>query len=207
MNEKGKLSKRFTRKWKQSSTKSRFWITFLLWNILLVIFSIFIKIPFLLDTPWVTVMIYVPFTPVLLYSLGIMFRPSITFFIVFFGLTFGEIIFCLIFGCGGEFLFFLLKNLLSQGLGSMVCSFFRKKNEFIALILGGLWMFFGLFFTSYIYYVLILNWGDDYIIVYSLIFGGFYLLFIPLSILLNVIFRKMLRIRYLEDLIFYPGNK
>ncbi|MEJ2251295.1 MAG: hypothetical protein P8Y70_14885 [Candidatus Lokiarchaeota archaeon] len=192
-------------KWFNLSVKYKFFLFMSFWIVLVIIFSMFVKIPFLLDTPWITVMLYIPLTPLLILSLSIMFRPSLTFLIIFLGLTLGEILFCGIFGCSGEFPFFLASKLVSQGGGAMISSFIRKKNEILALILGALWMFIGLFIFAYTYYVIILNWGSEYILIYSLLFGGFYLFSIPLALLLNKIYRIILKVKYLEDLIGFKN--
>lgn len=201
LEERNRLNKSFSGIWSGISINYRYLVLTSINIMLLILFSIFIKIHFLLDTPWITVMIYIFFTPLLIYSISIMFRPAFVFIIIFLGLTLGEILFCIIYGCGGEFPFYLISRLLSQGAAALIISSIRKKNEVLAMISGGIWMFIGLFLISYIYYVLILNWGSDYIIIYSILFGGINFAFIPLSILINKILRIVFKVKYLEDLI------
>lgn len=200
------LKTRLSDKWMNISTQSRFFILSSILSALIIFFYLFVKISFLLDTPWLTVMVHVYFTPLLIYFIGIMFKPSLVFLIVFLGLTFGEIFKCAIFGCSGEFPLFLTSNLISQGGGALIVSMLRKKNELLAMFLGAIWMFLWLFITSFIYYSLILFWSSDYVIIYSLLFFVIYLAFIPFTLLLAKIIRLLFKVRYLESIIGLQEN-
>lgn len=169
--------------------------------LLIVLSSTFLRIPILIPTQWVSVVFFLYLTPIFLYSLGTMSRPLFTLTIVFPSLALGELLWCVIYGCAGELPLNVILAISTWGVGSLLISLLREKNEVVAMCIGALWGLIGLLIPTLIYYALILDWSPLYMIIYALLSTGFNLVFIPVSLLLNRILRKTLRVRYLDDLL------
>ena len=179
-----------------------FFLLFLLFTGLVAIFSAFLKIPITLNLYWITLTYHIFLTPILVYSIGIMFRPWLAFVICSLGVVLGETLYCIIFGCSGEMPFYLIFALVSRGGEVVLISLARKKNELLAMLIGGIYALLGFFIVYYIYYHLILYWSSAFIILYALVSALLDFIFIPFSYLLNIGIRKSLNIKYLDDLIF-----
>lgn len=194
-----------------SSSQIEDWKMFVListiYSALIVVFSVFLRIPILIPTPWITGIIFLYLAPVLLYSFSIMIRPWMVLVICFPILCLGELLWCIVYGCAGELLVYVIISLNSWGIGCVLISLLRNRNETIAMLIGGLWIFPGLLVPTYIYYSMILNWNPLYMVAISLITMALNLVVIPASIALNHAIRKVLKIQYLDDMLSLTSTK
>jgi hypothetical protein len=69
------------------------------------------------------------------------------------------------------------------------------------MLSGGLWTFLGLLIPSTIYYTFILSWSALYMVIYALLTTAFNLALLPLALLLNYTFRRLLHSHYFEELL------
>ncbi|MGY5879433.1 MAG: hypothetical protein RTV31_04235 [Candidatus Thorarchaeota archaeon] len=189
----------------KSSSQIKPWKMFILiaatYSILIVVFSVFLRIPVLIPTPWITGIIFLYLAPVLLYSLSIMIRPWMVMAICFPIICLGELLWCIVYGSAGELLVYVVISLNSWGIGCLLISLLRNRNEAIAMLIGGLWVFPGLLVPTHIYYTLILNWNPLYMVAIALVTMVLNLIVIPASLALNLVLRKALKIQHLDDLL------
>ncbi|MFX0125997.1 MAG: hypothetical protein ACFFAE_20420, partial [Candidatus Hodarchaeota archaeon] len=169
---------------------------------LILILKIFpIPIPFRLITDlesyW---QVYI--TAIIIFSIGILFRPSIASIIGLIGLITGEIVFCLLFQCGGELWFNLALSLCSFGITIPLISLLRKKNEVLAMILGACWLFPGFYIPMNLYLEGIFNFGESNVLLISLVNFVLNFVLIPFALLLTKGLRTIFQTMYLDDLIF-----
>ncbi|MFX0067101.1 MAG: hypothetical protein ACFFC7_33640 [Candidatus Hermodarchaeota archaeon] len=169
--------------------------------VLIIISSTLLRIPILIPTHWVSVVFFLYVTPIFLYSLSTMVRPWITLAIGYPSLALGELLWCGLYGCAGELPLNVIITFSTWGIGCLLISLLRKKNELVAMLIGALWGFIGLLVPTVIYYALILNWSPLYMVAYSLISTVFNLIFIPVSLLLNLLMRRMLEVQHLDELL------
>ncbi|MFW9832114.1 MAG: hypothetical protein ACFFD8_10115 [Candidatus Thorarchaeota archaeon] len=179
----------------------RFVVIAAFYVMLILLSSTFLRIPLLIPTQWVSVVFFVLITPIFLYSLSVMVRPWLVITITFPSLAFSELLWCGVYGCGGELGVNLALAFSSWGIASLIISFLRTKNEIIAMVIGGFWTFLGLLLPATIYYALILNWNALYMVIYALLTMSQNLMLIPLALLLNYSLRKLLHIQYLDELL------
>ncbi len=180
----------------------KFFITLIIFTGLVAFLSAFIKIPITLNLYWITLTYYLYFTPLLIYTIGIMFRSWIAFVMGTLGVILGEMIYCLAYGCSGELPYYLIFALVSRGAEVLLISLLRKKNELLAMLVGGLWVLIGLLLVYYLYYYRFLYWDLTFVILYAIISALLDLIFIPFSFLLNMALRKALNVKYLEELLY-----
>jgi hypothetical protein len=181
---------------------SRLLLFIIIFTGLIVLLKIFpIPIPFRLmsdlESYW---QVYI--TGILIFSIGILFRPSIASIIGLIGLITGEIIFCLLFQCGGELWFNIVLSVFSFGVTITLISLLRKKNEALAMILGACWLFPGLYIPMNLYLEGIFNFGESNVLLISLISFVLNFILIPFALLFTKAVRTIFQTKYLDDLIF-----
>jgi hypothetical protein len=184
----------------QPSNRFFFFITFFAGLILLL--KIFpIPIPFrLMDVYDSYLHVYI--TAVIIFSIGILFRPSIASIIGLIGLITGEIVFCLLFQCGGELWFNMALSVFSFGVTIPLISVLRKKNEVLAMILGACWLFPGFYIPMNIYFGGFLNFGESNVFLLSLANFTLNIILIPFALLLTKGLRIIFQKNFLDDLVF-----
>ncbi len=175
-------------------------------SVSIIVFSVFPRFPILIPTPWITGVIYLYLAPIFLYSFSTMVQPWKVAAICFPALCLGELLWCVIYGSAGELLVYVVITLNTWGIGCLLISFLRNRKETVALLVGGLWVFIGLLIPTTIYYSVILNWNPLYMVAISLLTMVLNLLVIPVSIGLNYILRKALKIQNLEDLLLLNNS-
>jgi len=173
---------------------------------LLIILTAFIKIPIYFDSPFILIFVYVSLAPLLIYIVGIMFRPWIAFVICAMGSVLGVWLDCLIFSCGFELPMYLATILIAHGLeGPIISKYREKKKDIFAMFIGCAWEFFWLGSMGLIWYAAILGWADisgfAYVAAYTMIIGAFSLIFIPLAYYLNKLLRVKLNIKNFDELL------
>ncbi|MFX0184583.1 MAG: carcinine hydrolase/isopenicillin-N N-acyltransferase family protein [Candidatus Hodarchaeota archaeon] len=141
-------------------------------------------------------------TAIIIFSIGILFRPSIASIIGLLGLIAGEIVFCLLFQCGGELWFNIALSVFSFGISITFISLLRKKNEVLAMILGACWLFLGFYIPMNLYLEGIFNFGESNVLLISLINFALNFMLIPFALLLTKGLRIIFQTKYLDDLIF-----
>jgi hypothetical protein len=165
-----------------------------------VILSIFFRIPILIPTPWTTAIYYLYLAPILLYSFSVMVRPWIVMSLCFPALVLGEVLWCILYGTGGELLINVILALNGWGLGCLLISILRNKNILLVLPFGALWSFIGILIPTAIYYEVILHWNLLYMVAYSLFSMIFNLILVPPALVLVYTIRKTLKVQNLEEL-------
>ncbi|MFX0087831.1 MAG: hypothetical protein ACFFAU_19420 [Candidatus Hodarchaeota archaeon] len=181
---------------------SRLLLFVIIFSGLILILKIFpIPIPFRLITDlesyW---QVYI--TAIIIFSIGILFRPSIASIIGLIGLIAGEIVFCLLFQCGGELWFNMALSLFSFGVTILLISLLRKKNEALAMILGACWLFPGFYIPMNLYLEGVFNFGESNVLLISLINFALNFVLIPFALVLNKGLRTIFQTKYLDELIF-----
>jgi hypothetical protein len=181
---------------------SRFFFFVMLFASLILLLKIFpIPIPFRLMTDLESYL-HVYITAILIFSIGILFRPSIASIIGLLGLVMGEIVFCLLYQCGGELWFNIILSGFSFGVTISLISLLRKKNETLAMILGACWLFPGFYIPMNLYLEGIHNFGESNVFLISLINFTFSFILIPFALLFIKGVRTVFQTKYLDDLIF-----
>ncbi len=173
---------------------------------LILVSTAFLGIPIPLSLYWITLTYYLYLAPIFIYTAAIMLKPWISFVTCTLGLVLGELILCVIFGCSNELPFYLFFALISRGIQVLIISLLRKRNEVVALVIGGLYEALGLLLVYFIYYRLVLYWIFDFVVIYALLSALLDLLFIPLSLILNLAIRKVFKLKYLDELIYTSRN-
>jgi hypothetical protein len=146
--------------------------------------------------------LYVYTTAIIIFSVGVLFRPSIASIIGLIGLITSEIVFCLLFQCGGELWFNIVISLFSFGVTILLISLLRKKNEAVAIILGACWLFPGFYIPMNLYFEGFLNFGESNVFLISLINFVLNINLIPFALLFTKGLRTIFQTTYLDDLIF-----
>ena len=181
---------------------SRLFLFIIIFAGLILLLKIFpIPIPFRLMTDlesyW---QVYI--TGIVIFSIGILFRPSIASMIGLIGIVAGEIVYCLLFQCGGELWFNLILSMFSFGVTITLISLLRKKNEALAMILGACWLFLGFYIPMNLYLEGVFNFGESNVLLISLINFVLNFILIPFAFLLTKGLRIFFQTNYLDDLIF-----
>jgi hypothetical protein len=186
------------------SNIQRHWLRFGLiclgYLVLIVVSSVFFRIAIYIPTPWVTAVLYLYIAPIFLYSISAMVRPWAVVVVCFPSLAIGEALWTVVYGSAGELPLNLIIALNAWGIGCLLISFLRKRNDVLAMVIGGAWSFFGFLVPTIIYYDAILNWNVLYIIAYSLFSMAFNLALIPAALVLNHVIRRSLKVKDLEEL-------
>ena len=176
-------------------------ILFLMLSILL---SAFFPVPVPIPTPWTTAILYMYFAPVVLYSLSALVRPWIVVSLCLPALILGEILWCGLYGSGGELLINVILAVDAWGIGCLLISVLRKRNLVLVLSVGALWSFIGILVPATIYYSVVLHWSALYMIAYSLFVMIFNLVLVPPALVIVFALRKALGVRSLEELLLPP---
>ncbi|MFX1577260.1 MAG: hypothetical protein ACFFCF_08795 [Promethearchaeota archaeon] len=163
--------------------------------------STFLRLPILIPTQWVSVVFFVLITPIFLYSFSAMVRPLMVIAICFPSLALGELLWCALFGCGGELLVNLIFTFSTWGIACLLISLLRTRNELLAMFTGGLWTFLGLLVPATIYYAFILDWSALYMIVYALLAMSVHVVLIPFAFILNRVVHKLLEVQFFDELV------
>ena len=193
----------------------KFIITIVIFIISIALFTSFLRIPYFNNTvETYNLIFYVNLASILIFSTGIMFRPWVALFICVLGSVLGELIFCLIFGCGESLPAYLIFMVVSPGFAGALISILKQKikkeiyGEIIAMIIGGIWLYLGLMISAFIYYEVFisgLSWKLYAVYIWFPFFSTVYdLLLIPISLALNKALRKILKIRYFDELLLKP---
>ena len=193
----------------------KFIITIVIYIISITLFTSFLRIPYFNNTAETyNLIFYVNLASILIFSTGIMFRPWVALFICVLGSVLGELIFCLIFGCGESLPAYLIFMVISPGFAGALISILKQKikkeiyGEIIAMIIGGIWLYLGLMISAFIYYEVFisgLSWKLYAVYIWFPFFSTVYdLLLIPISLALNKALRKILKIRYFDELLLKP---
>ncbi len=176
---------------------------------LLIACTSFLRIPFRFNTAITySIVVQMHVASILIFSAGIMYKPWSAFFICVLGSVLGEFLQCLMFGCGEEMPAYLMYMILSPGLAGGIISLVKEKlnptlkKEIISQLIGATWQIFGLLLGVIIWLALILQFRNVLVIVfYPLLATIFDFFFIPVSILLNEIIRRVLKVKYVSDLV------
>jgi hypothetical protein len=179
----------------------RFGLICLGYLVLIVVSSVFFRIAIYIPTPWVTAVLYLYMAPIFLYSISAMVRPWAVVVVCFPSLAIGEALWTVVYGSAGELPLNLIIALNAWGIGCLLISFLRKRNDILAMAIGGAWSLFGFLVPTIIYYNVILSWNALYVIAYSVFSLVFNLVLIPAALLLNHIMRRSFKVKDLEDLI------
>lgn len=186
--------------------------------ILLAFFTSFLRIPYILNTELTyNLVFYLNLGSIFIFSVGILFRPWVALFICMVGAVIGELFYCLIFGCGESLPAYLIIIAVSSGLAGGIISFLNQKidkgfvGEIIAMVIGGIWQYFGLVISAFIYYEALISgfrWQLYAVYFAYPLFSTIYDLFlIPISIILNFFIRKIVHIENFHDLLTEPSLK
>ena len=157
----------------------------------MILLRVFAQFSFRITIVW-EMQISLNFAALLVYYVGIMFKPAEAFSIVSIGALIGDGIYCLVYGCGGELPIYLAISLFSYGGMVLLISLLRKKNIFLAYLVGTAWYYFGVMFPSGIYYFGIYDSEGLMVFAGSLLLTIFHLGFIPVALLLIYLTRRFL---------------
>ena len=178
----------------------------LLASIFSAIFFVFLKMfgkigPIYITFDW-TSMIYFYFTifPVLVIATN--FRPSIAFILSSVGVIIDELTFCLLQGYGGELWIQLILTISSFVGTTLIISLLRKKNMYLAFLLGAFWYVIGFYIPAYFYYCVMFYYDPMGLFIYTIAHVLIYTGFIPLILLFNKVFQTLLHKQNLETLLF-----
>lgn len=185
----------------QSSSLKRFVLLVTTYFMLIVMFSVFLRIPVYIPTQWVTGVVFFYLAPILLYSFSTLARPWVVLAICIPSICLGELLWCAIYGCAGELFMNVMIALNSWGVGCLLISLFRNRGETMAMLFGALWSFLGMLLPSLMYYSVVLTWNPLYIVAVSLFTMILNLVVVPISLLLNHIFRRGLTVTQLDDML------
>jgi len=189
----------------KSSSQVEAWKRFALvavtYSVLIVLLSVFPRFPILIPTPWTTGIIFFYLAPLFLYSISTMIRPWMVVTICFPSICLGELLWCAVYGCTGELIVNVIIALSSWGIGCLLISILRNRNEAMAMLIGALWGFIGLLVPALVYYTMILYWNSLYMVAISLLTMTLNLAVIPAAITLNHLLRRVLKIKQLEELL------
>ena len=194
-----------TRRTFLSQTELRYALIITSFILGMVIFRVFFQFSFSLTIIW-KLRISINFAALLVYYVWIMFRPAVAFSIVSLGLLFGDGLYCLIYGCGGELPIYLAISLISYGGMVLIISFLRKKNILLPYFTGTVWYYFGFMLPSYIYYLVFYDAYAIMVFAGSLINTIIHVGFVPIAMLLIYLTRKYLKIRFFDEIIQYEKN-
>jgi len=178
--------------------------------LLIVVFTSFLRIPFIFNSEEsYNLIFHVNLASILIFSVGIMYRPWAALFICVLGSVLGEWCYCLLYGCGEDVPAFLLFMVLSPGLTGAVISVVLRKlkpklqYEIIAMIIGGIWQYLGIMIAGFIWYAGFLTWKLYIVFIWYPFYSTIFDLFlIPVSILVNKAFRFVFKVQYLDDLLY-----
>ena len=194
---------------KCKKNSNKFIITIAIFTAFLIIFTSFLRIPIIYNTQTTyNIIFHINLASILIFSIGIMFKPWVALFICLLGSVLGEWGYCLTYGCGEELPAYLLFMVLSPGLAGAFISIIRQKlkqkliNEIFAMVIGGIWQYFGLMIAGFIWYLGFLNWRVYVVFIfYPLYLTIFDLFFIPVSIILIKLLRNLFKVKYFDDLL------
>jgi hypothetical protein len=130
-----------------------------------------------------------------------MVRPWLVIGICFPTLALSELLWCGVYGCGGELAVNTVVTFCSWGIACLIISVLRSHHGIIAMLIGGFWTFLGLLIPTTIYYALILDWSALYMVIYALLTMGFNLALIPIALVLNYALRNLLHVHYIDELL------
>lgn len=170
-------------------------------SMVIIITSVFFRFPIFIPTPWVTAILYIYIAPVFLYSLSAFVRPSLVIAICIPSLAIAEILWSVVYGSAGELMVNVILSVNTWGVGCLLISFLRKRNEILAMITGSIWSFFGVIIPASIYYGLVLNWSILYMVAFSLFTMLFNIALVPVALILNYLLRQNSRFRELEKIL------
>ena len=182
------------------NSEFRYILTVSLFIIALILFRVFLKFSFNLTIIW-KLRITINFAPLIVYYVGKMFRPVSAFAIVSLGLLFGDGLYCLVYGCGGELPIYLAISLLSYGGMVILISLLRNKNIILAYLVGTIWFYVGFMLPSYIYYLVIYDAYGIMVFAGSLIITLLNAGFIPIAILLVYMTKRIWKIESFDETI------
>jgi len=194
---------------KNKMNPTKFIIIIAVFTIFLVIFNSFLRIPFILNTQTMyNLIFYFNLATILIFSIGIMFKPWEAFFICTLGSVLGEWGYSLINGSGAELPAYLLFAVFSSGLAGALISIVRQKltpkliHEIFAMVIGCTWQYIGLVIATFTWYYGILTW-DTFIvfIFYPLYLTIFNFFLVPISVILNKYLRKSFKVEYFDNLL------
>lgn len=188
---------------------NKYIILIVIFTILIVIFTALLRIPFVYESAEsYNLVFYFGFASILLFSVGIMYRPWEALFICVLGSVLGEWCYCLLYGAGYDTPVFLLFSIVSPGLmGAVISVVLRKLKpkliyEIIAMIIGGIWQYIGLMIAGFIWYAGFLTWKVYIVFIwFPVLLTAFDLFLIPVSVLLNKVLRSVFKVRYFDDLL------
>ncbi|MFX0205363.1 MAG: hypothetical protein ACFFDT_05210 [Candidatus Hodarchaeota archaeon] len=180
----------------------RFLIATLLSISLFLVLKAFIKIgPLYVKEDWTSIIyFYLTIVPILVISTN--FRPSFAFILSSLGIIVDELTFCFIHGYGGELWIQLIIALTSLVGTTVIISAVRKKNTFLAFLLGGFWYILGFYVPSYLYYCIMFNYDAVGLFLYNIAHVLVYIIFIPVILLSNKVIQGLSHKQDLEALVF-----
>ena len=178
--------------------KSRFLIANLLAVAVFVVLKTFIKIgPIYSNEDWTSIIfLYLTIIPILVISTN--FRPSIAFTLSSLGIVIDELTFCFLHGYGGELWIQLIMALTSLVGVTVIISTLRKRNLFLAFLLGIFGYILGFYVPAYLYYCLMFNYYAVGLFFYSIAHVLIYIIFFPVILLFNKFYRTFSQNQDLE---------
>ncbi|MFX1517667.1 MAG: hypothetical protein ACFFC6_15290, partial [Promethearchaeota archaeon] len=119
------------------------------------------------------------------------------------GIIIDELTFCFLHGYGGELWIQLIIALTSLVGVTVIISTLRKRNTFMAFLLGAFWYILGFYVPAYLYYCVMFNYDALGLFFYGIAHVLIYIIFIPVILLFNKSFRIFSQNHDLESLIFH----
>ncbi|GAB4305653.1 MAG: hypothetical protein Kow0069_01720 [Promethearchaeota archaeon] len=138
--------------------------------------------------------------PIVVYTTGVMFKPKRAFVTSVVGNFVGEWIRVVIAGEAAYLAIYLVGIVVARGFEALLISLLREKNEWLAMVAGGIWEYVGFLIVGSIYFILVLGWAPEIVIPW---YTGTLidLAFVPVSAVLNKAIRAGFNVEYLDELI------
>ena len=191
----------FVSRLKALTPKSRFLLTCLVSILLFIFLKTFIKLgPFHITYDWLSI-VYFHFTFVPILVIGMNFRPSMTLILSSISITVDVVLFGLFNGYGGELWIQLILSLCPLIGSSVILSFLRKRNLFVALFLSSLWYLLGFHIPAYFYYCVLFYFDEMGLFVYSIAHLLIFVVMIPFILLFNKGLQSLTKLQELESLV------
>ena len=142
---------------------------------------------------------YLTLFPVLVIATN--FRPSMAFILSSVALIVDELTFCLLNGYGGELWVQLILTVSSLVGTTIIISFLRERNRYLAFFLGAFWYVIGFYVPAYLYYCVMFYYDPMGLVIYTIANVLIYMGFIPLVLLFNKVFQTLSHRQDLETVL------
>ncbi|MHA1733288.1 MAG: ECF transporter S component [Promethearchaeota archaeon] len=143
------------------------------------------------------------FAPIIVYTVGVMFKPKRAFLISSLGNFIGEWLRVVLAGEAAFLFVYLIGVVVARGFEAFLISLLREKNEVGAMVAGCVWEYLGFLTVGSVYFILIAPIpGVSAIAVVGWYTGTLIdLVFIPVSVALNKAIRAGFNVKYLDELL------